>query len=245
MAMGPQGGYAMLAALAVTAIAMVFATTSVAAITARQALTEADSADARVAAELRRGLDEVCLELKRRPLATTGALYSAAEGDAGWQAEVASLASGRPGSPWRAVDVKLAARCGRAARRLSAQVELRPDAHAMGVCITGDVELKAPLSIRGSGLYCSGCLRGREWLVFGTGGEGSADAVRGATWPQAAAHVLGSIWARGREIHDGAAVSPDFLADTDTPSSQGRLSPRALSISRCCRPCRRSGMVVE
>ena len=97
-----------------------------------------------------------------------------------------------------------------------------------------------------------GCLRGREWLRFGGdgGATGAADGVHPDLWSLATAHVLGSIWADGEEIHAQSPECPvsPWAGDSDThidqswpaeflslpkPGADVRLG-RALNRARRC-----------
>ncbi len=101
---------------------------------------------------------------------------------------------------------------------MDAVVQMRQEPFACGLVVTGDVEAAAPLRVDGSGLYCGGSVRGREWISFGSaGGQPAADGVHGDLWSQAGVHALGGIWIRGAEEHGGGATpAPE---DTDTHSA--------------------------
>ena len=111
-----QRGYALLAALVVTALAAVFAAAAVAAVSARQSIVGADVANARAQAGAKQALARVCLELRRHPAALEGELSSAATtaGDESWQA---SWASAGAGIVWPAVVVRAEATRGAARGR--------------------------------------------------------------------------------------------------------------------------------
>jgi hypothetical protein len=102
---------------------------------------------------------------------------------------------------------------------------MRAEPCAQGVVVTGDVELRAPLRVIGSGIYSGGCLRGRERLSFGVEGAATApaDDVHPDLWPLAAVHALGSIWADGEEIHVGRMLLPvsPWAGDSDTHIDEG------------------------
>jgi hypothetical protein len=104
---------------------------------------------------------------------------------------------------------------------------MRAEPCAQGVMVSGDVELRAPMRVKGSGLYSGGCLRGREWLSFGDEGAASAeDGVHPDVWALAAAHALGSIWAEGQEIHtvDAAQGLSRWATDSDTHTVEQGLA---------------------
>ena len=218
-----QRGYALLAALVVTALAAVFAAAAVAAVSARQSIVGADVASVRAQAGAKQALARVCLELRRHPAALQGELSSGAtnaEGEA-WQATWVMVDSAA-GATWPAVAVRAEGSRGAAEEALSAVLELRAEAVPQGLVVGGDAELQAPLKVSGSGLYCGGCVRGREWLEFG--GSAAADVVHGESWPQAAVHALGGVWAAGAEIHLGPEGSTAYPFDTDMDTADNDLA---------------------
>ncbi len=213
-------GYALLAALVVVSLAAVFATTCVAAVSARQRIAASDATSIRCQAALRQALNEVCLLEERRPAFGLGTVTPAdgVAADASWRADVSAPAV-LPGGRWPTVVAHLAAVAGQACARATATIELRAVSFAQGVTIDGDVDLRAPTEVDGSGLYCAGCLRGRQRLVFGSGAAETPvpapDWVRGETWPAAGVHAAGSIWADGAEIDASGSLPERFPADSD------------------------------
>jgi type II secretory pathway pseudopilin PulG len=225
-----QRGYALLAALVVTALAAVFAAAAVAAVSARQSIVGADVANARAQAGVKQALARVCLELRRHPAALEGELSSSATtaGDATWRASWAS-ADWVAGAAWPAVIVRAEATRGAARKGLSAVLQLRAEPVPQGLVTGGDAELQAPLRLTGSGLYCGGCLRGREWLELGSLDPAGAvtpppDGVHGDVWPQAAVHALGGEWAAGEEIHAGLGSDAQWPFDTDMHTGDNEVS---------------------
>ena len=217
-----QRGYALLAALVVTTLAAVFAAAAVAAVSARQSIVGADVANARAQQGVKQALARVCLELRRHPAAIDGELSSAgvSSEDATWQASWVA-ADWVAGASWPAAAVEVEGSCGAARKSLSAVLELRAEPVPQGLVTAGDVELQAPLRVTGSGLYCGGCLRGREWLELAGvdpagGATPPADGVHGDVWPLAGAHALGGEWSAGAEIHAGPEVSAEYAYDSDT-----------------------------
>ena len=126
-----------------------------------------------------------------------------------------------------------------AARRLDVVLELRAETVAQGLSVAHDVDLRAPVTVAGGGLYSGGSIRGREWLTFTGGQETSAtdapDGVHGDVWPLAGVHALGSIWAAEEEVH-AAQTAPRYSADSDFHTGAGPvealtapLEPAALA----------------
>jgi len=85
------------------------------------------------------------------------------------------------------------------------------------------VELQAPLRVTGSGLYCGGCLRGREWLELGS--VDPADGVHGDVWSLVGVHALGGVWAAGEETHAGPQAGWEYPCDTDMDTGDNEVSP--------------------
>ena len=225
-----QRGYALLAALVVTALAAVFAAAAVAAVSARQSIVGADVANARAQAGVKQALARVCLELRRHPAALDGALSSAATTAAGesWRASWVA-ADGVAGASWPVVAVQVEGSCGAARKSLSAVLQLRAEPVPQGLVTGGDAELQAPLRVIGGGLYCGGCLRGREWLELGSPDPAGAatppaDGVHGDLWPWAGVHALGNEWAAGAEIHAAPGASAEYPFDTDVHTGDNDVS---------------------
>jgi hypothetical protein len=216
-----QRGYALLAALVVTALAALFAATAVAAVSARQSIMRADVAGARAQTAAREALASVCLELRRRPSALAGELSrpGLSSGDAGWQASWVAAAGA--GVSWPAAVVQVVGSCGEARRGLAAIVQLRAAPVPQGLVVAHDVELQAPLLVSRSGMYSGGCVRGREWLDFGS--VDPADSVHGDQWPLAGVHALGGVWAAGEEIH-ATTTGSDYSHDTDMHSGDADVA---------------------
>ena len=217
-------GFALLAALVITCLAGVFAATCVAAVSARLDIAAADAGGVRAQAALSRGLDDVCSRLRRSPSATEGSYRAspANRGDAAWEAAWMSLPMTAAES-FPQVGVELGSSAGSAGARLSAVIELRPEACAQGIVVAEDAELRAPVNVTGSGLYCGGCVRGREWVRFGDGAIPTVDGVHGDRWPMAGVHAAGGIWAAGNEVHE-SATAESWAADTDTHTGETTIS---------------------
>ena len=215
-----QRGYALLAALVVTALAALFAATVVAAVSSRQSIVSADAAGDRTRAAAREALVGACLELRRHPAAERGELTCPGKSSAepGWHADWVPAAAPAPHDRWPAVALEVQVTSDSASRRLSALLSLRAERVPQGLVCSGDVELEAPVRVTGSGLYCGGCLRGREWLDFRPAAGSvlpAADGVHADLWPAAGVHALGGVWSAGEEIHAAASLDPEHPYDTD------------------------------
>ena len=134
-----QRGYALLAALVVTALAVVFAAAAVAAVSARQSIVVADVANVRAQAATRQALARVCLELRRHPAALQGELSSlgVSAADATWRASWVAADQGA-GVSWPTVAVRIEGSYGAARRTLSAVLQLRAEAVPQGLSVGAD-----------------------------------------------------------------------------------------------------------
>jgi len=212
-------GYALLAALVIMALAAVFAASGVAAVLARQSVAAADRGAARAGALERRALAAALLAARRGEWASASGAVSGAPGEdeswrAGWSRAARPSAAG-----WLEFGLTAEGACGRARRSEDALVQLRQEPFACGVVVSGDLEAAASLEVDGSGLYCGGSVRGREWVSFGPAdGTPAADGVHGDLWPLAGVHALGGIWVHGVEEH--AAGATPVPEDTDTDSAE-------------------------
>ena len=240
-----SGGYAMLAALLIMALAGTFALVVVGAVCSLQAVEGADAAGRRASSIEADALSAVARSLRWRPAETTG---SAAADDPpskeSWQAAWSPFPAA-PGDVWPRVAVHVATTARRANRRDDLVLDLRSEPWAMGVTCAADAEIGAPLTVSGSGVYVGGCLTGRENVAFvpapGSPDLGGAppDGVRGDVFPAAAVHAGAGIFAGGAEIHEsagtegyvddtdrhvGEAASPDWLSG---PSAEVLLAARA------------------
>jgi hypothetical protein len=217
----------LLAALVIMAVAAVLAATSVAAVIARQGVAAADRSATRAEALERRAVAIACLEARRGGWSNDGGSIAATPGDGEHWRVTWSPVSDEAGAAWTRFAVTVDATCGDARRALDAVVELRQEPFACGPVVSGDAEFAAPVALSGSGLYCGGSVRGREWLSFTpVDGVPAADGVHGDLWPRAAVHALGGIWARGVEEHgDDPSAAPD---DTDTHTAANEVL-RAVS----------------
>ncbi len=217
-----DNGYALLATLVIMALAAVFAATSVAAVLARQDVAAADRGAARAGSLERRALAAACLAGRRGEWGSGSGAVSGAPGHneswrAGWSLSPHPSAAG-----WPQFGLTAEGACERARRSVDADIELRREPFACGLVVCGDVEADASLLVDGSGLYCGGSVRGREWVSFGPAeGTPPTDGVHGDLWPQAGVHALGGIWVRGVEEHSGGpAPAPQ---DTDTDSAENAV----------------------
>jgi hypothetical protein len=220
-----QDGYALLAALVVTVLAAVFASACVAAVSATQGVLRADHAGALADRAVSGALDRAGLELRRRPQRLAWSLDGDGLSAPAWRV-VCAPETTTAAAAWPRVDLTLTATTPAAARRLSVVVELRAESTAQGLTVAHDVELTAPVSVAGGGLYSGGSIRGREWLSFAGSAEdgsnvGPPDGVHGDVWPSAGAHALGGVWAAGEEVHAVAPEDPAYAADTDVHTGAG------------------------
>ena len=214
-----EGGYALLAALVIMALAAVFAATTVAAVLARQCVAVADEGADRARSLERRALAAACLAARRGEWASGSGSVSGTSGERDrWRARW-SPSTGPSTAGWPEFSLIAEGASGRARHSVDAVVQLRQEPFSCGLVVTGDVEAAASLRVDGSGLYCGGSVRGREWISFGSAdGSPAADGVHGDLWPQAGVHALGGIWVRGAEEHGGGVVpAPE---DTDTDSAE-------------------------
>jgi hypothetical protein len=215
-------GYAMLAALVIVALAATITATCIAAVGARQTVAAADVSAAAARAALQDALNSACEQLRWAPGAHSGSRDGVYPPAGLW------TATWRLGDPaptgFRSITLDVRSSAGPSRGALRAVVEMRAEPCAQGVAVAGDVELRAPLRVIGSGVYTGGCLRGREWLSFGVEGAVAlaTDGVHPDVWPLATAHALGSIWADGEEIHTAGSTLPDspWTGDSDTHSEE-------------------------
>jgi hypothetical protein len=223
-------GFALLFALVITCLAGVFAATCVCAIGARLDVSAADAGALRAQAALQQGLDDVSSRLRKSPCSRSGAYRAAPvdREDEAWEAVWTSLPT-IAADDFPQVSLDLKASAGSACARLSAVIELRAESCAQGVVVSEDAEFRAPVDVTGSGIYCGGSVRGREWLRFGADAETHAgaspavDCVHNDRWPVAGVHAAGGIWAAGEEIHQSGP--PDlWSADTDTHTGETGLA---------------------
>jgi hypothetical protein len=228
-----SAGFALLAALVITCLAGVFAATCVCAIGARIDVNAADAGAVRARATLQRALDSVCARLRTSPSAQEGELRAmpGEHGDEEWHAVWTSLpTTAADGLTQVHVDVQASA--GSSSARLSAVIELGAEVCAQGIEVCEDMELRAPVDVTGSGVYCGGSVRGRQWLRFGddaetpAGATPSVDGVHGDRWRVAGAHAAGGIWAAGEEIHQSASAGP-WSADSDTHTGETGIAALA------------------
>jgi hypothetical protein len=208
----PQAGYALLAALLITALGALLAATAVAAAVGGHAVAASDRGEARATSLAWQDLDARAEDVRWRPWRCDAPLTSSGWPTLGVHAEGADAGS-------RSV--------------LDAVLELRALPWCAGLVVAGDLEFNAPATVLQSGAYVGGCVRGREWLSFTAtpgagGGPPAADLVHGDRWPAAAVHALGGIWATGAEIHAGGGqAAATWAADTDMDTADP--SPEAIT----------------
>ena len=216
-----QSGYALLAAVLITALAAVFTTAAAAALGAALHVQASDASAGAVSAAAGESLDRAAAGLARRP----DRLAWVAGGSSGSPTVTWGLACsavlGLETAAAAQVDVVAWALSATAQRRLHAVLGLVPAPGARGLVVAHDVRVGAPLTVSGGGLYSGGSVSGREWVTFvdpaTDGVVPPADHVRGEEWPVAAVHALGGIWAAGAEVHE----VPSAGHDTDVHTGSG------------------------
>lgn len=229
-----RSGYALLAAVLITALAAVFSTAAVAAVGAALGVQASDTAADAAAAVAGEALDRAIAGLTRRP----DRLPWACSGSSGAPAVAWDLTcTAVPGVDVTAAvraDVVAVARSAAARRRIHAVVELRPAPGGRGLAVAHDVTVAAPLVVSGGGLYSGGSVSGREYITFvdpaGSGSAPPADHVRGDVWPVAAVHALGGIWASGVEEHDGACTVPDTDVHAGSGDVESAVEPPSPAL---------------
>lgn len=221
-------GYAMLAALLITALSATFALAITGAVHSLQMVERADASSRRASIALGDAVDHLARTLRWRPAAADGSAHEEYEGRS-WSAIWESCPSVDE-TAWTRVGVQAEGRVSTALCRDRLTVELRREPWAMGITCAEDAEIASTLAVDGCGVYVGGCLRGRENIRFGDdalpGGtlpeSPVLDLVHGDVFATAAVHAGAAIFARGQEIHqaDEAARFPD-----DTDSHAGQLVP--------------------
>lgn len=116
--------------------------------------------------------------------------------------------------------------------RSAVQVRLAPDRLPAGVTVAGDADVGADLELDGTGLYVGGDVRGREWVEFAPGPDGSrcADRARPVQWEYVGVHAAGHIYDAGIEVHAAGKADPyDTDAVTGGSACATAVSDGALS----------------
>lgn len=219
---GRQAGYALVVAVMFAALLAVVLTACIAAVGARQVVTANDLGSALARDGLRLALHDACERLRWSPQAASG---STAESSS-WGGTWTTAWTRGTGSPLenQTFTVDMTSRVRGIVQRRSANVELRPQAFVGGVVVGSRITLRADTLVVGGGVYGGASLYGREWLTFGpaTVGGVALDGVHPVVWPFAAAHVAGSIWAHGAEIHAATVdLSPSWALDSDAHTATG------------------------
>lgn len=240
-----DAGFAMLAALLVALIAVLFAGVAVAAALGTMRVTASDGGHARARAAARAGLDlglhrvawthvgpdaalDCTVDVPASGELGPGAADSpASDPRAPLRAEVTlesvdAVAFGWP-STARLVRVTSASRAGAASASVAALVALRPSAVPRGLSVAEDAEIAADMSLSGCGAYVGGVLRGREhvaWVAPAPGSGAVTPAPPSQTPPPEARpdHAWGGLWPVAG-VHAGAGI---WAAGVDTAT----LDPR-------------------
>ena len=243
---GGQDGFAILAALLIIALATLAATTLVALVIAGRAISHADARGDQTLALAERGVAEALESLRWRPSLVpsvgSSVVLPATRASADDSCEtilegVAAPASPLPGpdgtaavpSDRRCVAVTVTAHDGRAVRRLRVLALVGPPALPAGLTVSGDADLRAPVTIEGSGLYAGGAVRGRQFVTF-TGAPGdpspAPDHAHADLYAEAGVHADVGIFDAGGEEHLEGSAPP---ADTDTHDG-GAPSAEVLTL---------------
>ncbi len=215
-----ESGYALLAAVLIIALAAVFSAAAAGAVGATLGVQASDAAAGAAAVIAGQTVDRACAVLVRHPDRVTWTAAGSAGVPAGaWDLACSPVPAVEPTAGVR-VDVLVSASAAAARRRLHLVLELTAAPGGRGLVVAHDVRVEAPLTVSGGGLYSGGSVTGREWVTFVGAGDGASppvDGVYGETWPVAAVHALGGIWATGVEVHE----SPAAGYDTDVHTGSG------------------------
>lgn len=218
-----QGGFVLLAVLALAAASFVAA--GAAAVLAREvaATTAADLAGAGADAAARAGLAAAAEELRWGLSLPNGPLlsFTGSCGAAAYDVVItADLAAAAPGSGQTFV-ANVTGRCGTARRQVTARLLVQPSAVAAGCTVAGDCIVEAPTQITGSGLYVGGTVTGRQLITFGEAGAAGPvlDTVHPDLWLLAAVHAGGGIFVDrvGEEHEAGLPAGSDSDVHAGTP----------------------------
>jgi hypothetical protein len=187
------------------------------------ALHSGDRGCALVRALLADGLESACEELRWAPGVTSvGSEFDPWSTDPEAVCQVTCVRQAPTGgveAAWPRFILQLRAREGGYESAENVLVELRQVAPPGGVSVAGDVEVVAPLDLRGSGVYAGGSLEGRQYVTFGPRAQdandlqGPPDDARPERWAVAGVHCGGGIFRQGVDIHAGGGPPPP--ADTD------------------------------
>ena len=228
---GARSGYALVGVLVLASLAGTLAAVIVSASTALGVLHGGDRGCALVRALLADGLESSCEELRWAP----GVTSVEAEFHP-WPGEPAAVCRVKcvrhappvgPGVAWPRFALELYARDGAYQGAENVLVELRQVAPPGGVNVSGDVEIAAPLDVRGSGVYAGGSLNGRQYVTFAPRTEdpsdpqGPPDDARPEDWAVAGVHCGGGVLREGVDVHAGGPPPPA----TDTDVHDGGLPP--------------------
>ncbi len=211
----------MLAALLIMVLAATFALVIVAAVHGMQSVESSDASAWRAQSLERTSLARMSSLLRWRPLLSGSAEAGDDAAGQSWSA-VWTPATSVAGDRWPRLRVDVSTVAGKARKQDVLTVLLRAESWASGVTCAGDLEVNAPLVVKGSGVYVAGCLRGRENVSFeeapgvvpGLVAEGPADVVHGDVYPAAAVHGGAGIFAAGVEIHE-STDDASYALDTD------------------------------
>jgi hypothetical protein len=228
-----QGGFVLLAVLALAAASFVAAGAAAVLASEVAATTAADLAGAGADAAARAGLAAAAEELRWGSSLPTGPLlsFTGSFGAAAYDVVItADLAAAAPGSGQTFV-ANVTGRCGSARRQVTARLLVQPSALAAGCAVAGDCIVEAPTQITGSGLYVGGTVTGRQLITFGEAGAAgpALDTVHPDLWLLAAVHAGGGIFVdRVGEEHEvglPAGSDSDVHAGTPPPAAATAMPP--------------------
>jgi hypothetical protein len=148
--------------------------------------------------------------------------------------------------PQPVYQVEVVGRCGAACVQRACQAWLVPDALPAGVTVAGDVQVLAPTTVAGCGVYAGGSVFGRQLITFADG-AGSGDAAHPELWPQAGAHAAAGIFTDAGEVHGtgcGAFTDSDAHAGVPPPAELVTL-PAAPQVAALATHATSAGAALE
>ncbi len=233
-------GFALLAALLITAIALLATASLVALALSSSSISADDVASARAADLARTGVADALQRLRwgwaRAGAAALPASFGPVVSAGGsYTVTIQALSAADPRPPLDAAcavaptDPGMAA-CriaatgawGQARRTVSVTALSSPDALPRGLVVGADAVLQATTRLQGCGLYAGADVSGREWATPSPG----PDLAYGGLYQQNAVHAVGHIFSSGVEEHATAgAPAADTDADGGVVPPAGLVAP--------------------